>query len=35
MKAWLKETMHTDQIEKVNMEELKAQLEGKSMLTRL
>jgi hypothetical protein len=35
MKKFLKETMHTDEIERINIEELKAQIEGKSMLSRL
>jgi hypothetical protein len=35
MKKFLKETMHTDEIERINLEDLKAHLEGKSMLTRL
>ena len=34
MKNYLRETMNTDQIENVSMEELKRQIEGKSMLTR-
>jgi len=35
MKKFLKETMHTDEIERITLEDLKAQIEGKSMLTRL
>tara|TARA_B100000780_G_C21070373_1_gene430654 strand:- start:246 stop:353 length:108 start_codon:yes stop_codon:yes gene_type:complete len=35
MKKFLKETMHTDEIDRINLEDLKAQIEGKSMLSRL
>jgi len=35
MKVYLKETMKTDQIEKVDMDELKKQVEGEGMLTRM
>jgi len=35
MKKFLKETMHTDEIDRINIEDLKAQIEGKSMLSRL
>jgi len=35
MKGFLKETMKTDQIDKVDMDELKKQVEGEGMLARM
>lgn len=35
MKKFLKETMNTEEIERVDMDALKAAVEGKSMLTRV
>lgn len=35
MKGFIKDTMKTDQIDKVDMEELKKQVEGEGMLARM
>jgi hypothetical protein len=35
MKGFIKDTMKTDQIDKVDMEELKRQVEGEGMLARM